>query len=144
MKGKEWLMLCLGIAALDQITKQLFGQADRVLVPGVLALRGVRNTGAAFGFLERQPFVVAALSAALFAALLYMAFRLLNDRPISAALSVAAGGAMGNLIDRVLRGYVVDFIETLFIDFPVFNVADIAVTLGAALAAILILFRKEA
>lgn len=143
MKKREWLLICMVVALLDQVTKRLFQSAQIICIPNVLALRGVRNTGAAFSFLAHRPAMVALLSAAMFAGLLYAAFRALHDRPLAAALAVAAGGALGNLIDRLLRGYVVDFIETLFISFPIFNVADIAVTLGASLAAILILFRKE-
>lgn len=143
MKRWKWLALVALTAVLDQITKRLFEHADSVLIPGVLAFRGVRNTGAAFSFLAHQPMTVAALSVILFFALLYAAFRVREDKPLAAALALAAGGAMGNLIDRLLRGYVVDFIETLFIVFPVFNVADMAVTLGAVWAAGLILFRKE-
>lgn len=143
MKKRNWLLVCFLVAALDQVSKHLFENAHFIWIPNVVALRGVRNTGAAFSFLSHQPFIVAALSFALLSGLFYAAFRFLKDKPLALSLAVAAGGALGNLIDRALRGYVVDFIETLFVDFPVFNVADIAVTLGAALAAILILFRKE-
>ena len=143
MTKKQWFILCLAVSALDQITKRLFAHANQVLIPGVVALRGTQNTGAAFSFLAHRPFVVALLSFALFALLIYVAFRFLPDKPLSLALAFASGGALGNLIDRAARGYVVDFIETLFIDFPIFNVADIAITLGMIAAAGLILFRRE-
>lgn len=56
------------------------------------------------------------------------------------SLTLLFAGALGNAIDRIFRGYVVDFIETAFIDFPVFNVADIAITCGAVIMAIYIIF----
>lgn len=143
MTKKQRLILCLAVSALDQITKRLFAHTNQVLIPGVVALRGTKNTGAAFSFLAHRPFAVALLSFALFALLIYVAFRFLPDKPLSLALAFASGGALGNLIDRAARGYVVDFIETLFIDFPIFNVADIAITLGMIAAAGLILFRRE-
>ena len=56
------------------------------------------------------------------------------------SLTLLFAGALGNAIDRIFRGYVIDFIETAFIDFPVFNVADIAITCGAVIMAIYIIF----
>ena len=56
------------------------------------------------------------------------------------ALMLIFSGALGNAIDRIFRGYVIDFIETAFISFPVFNIADIAITVGAALLIIYVIF----
>lgn len=140
MRGPlRWGILIL---TLDQLTKQLFKHADRAMLPGVLHITGTRNTGAAFGLFGGG---VGALSAVTGLIILCLAVYLFVKKPhglFGLGLWLALFGAIGNLIDRIFLGYVIDFIELKFIHFPVFNVADMALTLGCALAAIAVLAER--
>ena len=127
---------------LDQYTKKLavdhlMGKAPIVLIPGVFELRYVENRGAAFGMLQGGRILFFILTAVVLVGILYilkiipMTKRFL---PLALTLSLLFYGAVGNLIDRILiPAGVTDFIEATFIEFPVFNIADICVTLGCAL-----------
>ena len=134
------------IAAFDQLTKYLVEQRlplhdSRTLIPGLLDLTHVRNTGAAFGLLSAAEFpykgavMIAIAGLALIALAAYGAFLGLHERLARFGLALILGGAIGNLIDRAVRGYVVDFVD--FYQggwhFWAFNVADAAITVGAAL-----------
>ncbi len=107
------------------------------LIPGVIDLVHVENTGAAFsigvgaGFL----FVIAALVVACLA----FVFVRTQDVPLALTIALACvvGGGLGNMFDRIMTGSVTDFLATTFVSFPVFNVADIAVTCGVVISAIL-------
>ena len=108
------------------------------LIPHVVELRFVLNQGMAFSLLSgKQLFLIVATSAAL---LLF--FRSRNNRLQQAALILVLGGGIGNLIDRVLNGEVVDYINLLFMRFAVFNFADICVCVGVALW-VLVIFLEE-
>ena len=106
------------------------------LIPGVIDLIHVVITGVAFSMGEGAGslFVIVALVVSCVA----FAFVCTQDIPMSLTASVACvvGGGLGNMVDRLARGSVTDFIATAFIDFPVFNVADIAVTCGIAISLI--------
>lgn len=113
------------------------------LLPGILELLRIENRGAAFGILQgHMPFFY--FITALVALLILFAVLRTPAKPryrlFLIALSMIAAGAIGNLIDRVTRKSVVDFIYFVPIDFPVFNVADIFVTCGTALLAVLLCF----
>jgi len=103
------------------------------LIPGFMSLVNYHNTGAAFGMLSdsgaRWAFVVLAVSFT--AAVIYMiANRKIPSNPLRWTLTMVAAGAMGNAIDRAFYGYVVDMFRTDFMNFAIFNVADIFITLG--------------
>ncbi len=127
------------VVVLDQVTKALArAQLDMgstvVLVPRVLNLTLTKNSGAAFGiFAGRQPIFIAVTCVVLAVVGIY----LWRQRPTSplvvVALGLVTGGAIGNLIDRAGPGWVTDFFEFGFIDFPVFNVADTAIFVGVGL-----------
>ena len=123
---------------LDQLTKlwaQGLGDARLVLIPGVVGLRYAENTGMAFSLLSGQPWLLGVLSAVLIA-LGALALRRYRLGPLpSVAAMLMLGGAAGNMLDRLLRGYVVDMVETLFIQFPIFNLADACLTVGCVLMA---------
>ena len=141
------MVLTVMIIALDQFTKLLilrrFQLGESIpLVSGFLSFTYVRNTGAAFGILAtanpafRVPFFVAVPIFAL-VAIAYI-FRKIpdEDSKLSAALSLVIGGAIGNLLDRLNWGYVVDFIDFHWkqhYHFPAFNVADSAICIGVAI-----------
>ena len=144
-------LFALLIVAADQFTKYLTVAnielyADVPFIPGLLQLTYVRNTGAAFSSFEGQQWLFA-LIFALFTALVFyeyykkpMGFSTLERWCIAAIY----GGGLGNMIDRVRLGYVVDMIETTFMEFPVFNVADCFITCGCILLMVhLVLFNKE-
>ena len=114
--------------------------------PGVLRFAYVENTGAAFGLLQGRQDLLALITGLVLAALLV--WLILRGRTLptlpQAALWLLLGGGVGNLLDRVLYGYVIDFVEIRLFTFPVFNVADSVVCIAFALLAGWILFGKEA
>lgn len=129
--------IVIGWVLLDQITKQFFdvqevGATVAEPIPGVIAFKLIRNTGGAWGMLGDMTFILIALSLVICAAVIFYLFTVAPDAsvPLTVGLALVFGGGVGNLIDRLTGGYVIDFIQTLFIDFPVFNIADIGVTCG--------------
>ena len=130
--------IALSIAVLDQLTKVLVIQfieveQNVVIIPGFFHLVHFRNTGAAWGMFRGQSLLLGILSLIILA-MLFAQFRNLSDRvPERAmALSLIAGGIVGNLIDRFGRGEVVDFLHFFYNRFqwPAFNIADSAITCG--------------
>lgn len=146
-RGFSALLLAVAVVALDRATKHW---AMRTLAQPVVALEGVlrwrycENTGAAFSALSGSGTVVLVLSAILLVVL--AAYLLFRPRiPWGAQLclwAVVAGGA-SNLFDRLAWGFVVDFIEPLFVSFAVFNVADCFIVLGVLCAALTVLLDRE-
>ena len=147
------LQICMVVAAavlvgLDQWTKYLAAAhltAPIALWPGVFELQYCENRGVAFGMLQGQRWIFIPLTLVVVAVLLIMLFRSQwrHSRVfcISAALIVAGG--IGNLIDRIFRGFVTDFLYFKLIDFPIFNVADCYVTIGAVLLFVYLLFLNK-
>lgn len=143
MKKKSFFIavaVAAAVLVIDQITKYLvvshFNLYESIpLIPGVLNLTYIHNRGAAFGIFQNQtlPFVIITLVAlALGVWVLYK--RYFNHPLMDWAILLILSGGLGNLIDRVFRhGNVVDFLETAFMQFPVFNIADCAVVIGAGL-----------
>jgi signal peptidase II len=138
-----WLGIAFIIILADQFTKTLilgdFQLGDSRTVTSFFNVVRVHNTGAAFSFLanaagwQRWFFVVLGLAATVF--IVWMLLRHGGQRLFSFALALILGGALGNVIDRLLHGYVVDFIQVHWGSayFPSFNVADSAISVGAAL-----------
>lgn len=138
-----WLVLALLIIVLDQFTKVLilgnFQYGDSRFVTGFFNVVRVHNTGAAFSFLagaagwQRWFFVGLGLAATVF--ITVMLKRHGQQTLFATALTLILGGALGNVIDRLLHGYVVDFIQLHYGGwyFPSFNIADSAITIGAVL-----------
>lgn len=126
---------------LDRLTKTWAnaGEVGEVFVPdiaGLFEFRLVHNTGAAWGILGGKTFELALLSLLVCLAIIWFLFgwqRLQANLAEIFALALIFAGGLGNVVDRFYLGYVVDFINTTFIDFPTFNVADIGVTCGAIL-----------
>lgn len=111
-----------------------------------LELYYLENHGAAWGILTGKTIFLIVVTAIVLLVLFVIYFRLpiiKQHRLMRAALMLIASGAVGNLLDRILHQYVIDFIYVKVIDFPVFNVADIYVTIGAFLFAVIVLFTKE-
>ncbi|MCW7536406.1 signal peptidase II [Aquabacterium sp. A7-Y] len=138
-----WLGIALVVILLDQFTKTLIlgyytlGQSTEVT--GFFNIVRVHNTGAAFSFLakaagwQRWFFIGLGVAAAIF--IVYMLKKHGGQKMFSWALALILGGAVGNVIDRALHGYVVDFLDfhAAGWHFPAFNVADSGITVGAAL-----------
>ena len=139
------------LVAVDQVTKYFVLEhlKDRPainIVDGVFELQYLENRGAAFGMLQNGKvfFVFAAivmLTAIVFVLVKAPVFR--KYRPWHVSLVLIAAGGIGNMIDRLRLDYVVDFLYFSLIDFPIFNVADIFVTVGTLFFVIVILFSKE-
>jgi len=132
-----WLAVCI-VVLLDQASKAVVrrflvvGGVPVAGIPGLVEIVRVENTGAAFGIGAGATAVFAAIACVIFAAA--FAWVLMEDLPLSLSVfvGVVAGGGVGNLIDRVTRGAVTDFLSLVPVSFPVFNVADMAVTCGVA------------
>src|SRR4030065_2791579 len=143
----RYLWIAAGVFVLDQLTKflaveHLMNRGEIPLAP-FLNLVLVHNTGAAFGFLSNAGgwqnifFIIVAAGASAF--ILWMLWRLrAADRLLAAALTLVLGGALGNLADRLIHGYVIDFIDVYYRawHWPGFYVADSAITIGAILLVI--------
>ena len=100
-------------------------------LPHLLELTYVQNTGAAFSILESHTWLLALVSLVMSALLAWALFKPLFRHPLGRFfLALVLAGAVGNLIDRALRGFVVDMFNVLFMSFAVFNVADICVVVG--------------
>ena len=140
-----------GIIAADQLTKYLTVAniplyADVPFIPNLLQLTYVQNTGAAFSSFEGQQWLFALIFAAFTGMIIWEFFK--NSMKFTTfewwCIAAIYGGGLGNMIDRVRLGYVVDMIETTFVEFPVFNVADCFITCGCILMMThLFLFHKE-
>ncbi len=150
---KKWLVLCLVLVVLDQLTKlwivKHFEFRDSVVVTSFFNIVRVHNEGAAFSFLANaggwQRWFVTIFAIAAIVLISNMLRTSLANKRLSLALTLILSGAIGNLIDRVSYGYVVDFLDFhhatldfLFYagHFPAFNVADSAITVGAVMLAL--------
>ena len=127
------------IVVLDQLAKYLtvanIALYDAIpFIPGLLELTYIQNTGAAFSSFEGQQWLFALIFVLFTGMILYEYFK--KPMPFTAlerwCIAAIYGGGLGNMIDRVRLGYVVDMIHTTFMDFPVFNVADCFITCGCA------------
>ena len=144
-------LFAAGIVAADQITKFLtvanIGlHVDKPFIPNFLSLTYEQNRGAAFSSFEGMQWLFALIFGVFTVLILWEYFK--KPMPFSKferwCIAAIYGGGLGNMIDRVRMGYVVDMIQTDFMDFPVFNVADCFITCGCfALMVSLIFFNKE-
>lgn len=132
----------------DQWTKHLAvvhlaNNNPLVLIPGVFELRYLENRGAAFGIMQNKIWIFAILTIIYLCAVVWIFFkipRVKRYRMLHIIAVILTAGALGNFIDRIRLGYVVDFFYFSLIDFPIFNVADIFVVISFILLAICILF----
>ncbi len=139
-------LIALAVILLDQVTKHLIVRTLRLgqgipVIPGFFDIVYVLNPGAAFGFLAtlseqvRNPFFILISAAAVILIVVYRARYLRSHRLASFALALILGGAIGNLIDRLRYGVVVDFLDVHVAQYhwPAFNVADSAISIGVSL-----------
>lgn len=144
-----YALLVLALVILDQVVKHLVRAniplgGSLPLLPHVLGLTYVRNTGAAFSLLEEHTWLLSLLSALVVCSIAAALWKGLFRHPLGVIpmVLVLAGGA-GNLIDRVAFGFVTDMFQTLFMAFPVFNVADICITVGGFWLVLYVMFGYE-
>ena len=141
------------IVAADQFTKWLvlqnmeIGERIPVMEP-YLAWLSHRNRGAAWGMLEGQMWLFGIITVAVIIGILYYFHKHAKGQPLfQLSLMVILGGAVGNFIDRMLRGEVVDFVDVLIpvinYDFPIFNIADAALTIGVILMIIFVIYDEK-
>jgi signal peptidase II len=142
-----WLAAVVGVIA-DQLTKRwavltLMPGPEIQLWPGVFHLTYVENTGAAWSLFEESGGFLKWISLAVAVALITFALRVPHmSRWEQAGYGLILAGAVGNGIDRFIQGYVVDFFNFILINFPVFNIADVAINLGVGCLIISILLQK--
>lgn len=155
MENKKWSQICIIFfittilfILLDQWTKwqaliKLKPMKSMVVIEGFLDFTFVENRGAAFGILSGQRWFFILLTIIVVCGILYGFFKLPKIKEylfLRMGFLFVLAGAIGNGIDRALRGYVVDFLEVTFIKWPVFNLADIYVVAGACIILFLSLF----
>ena len=147
-----YYLVAIVIVAIDQWTKWLvvknmeLGERIQVVEP-TFALLSHRNRGAAWGMLEGQMWLFTIVTVLVITGILYYFHKDAKGKPLfQLSLMIILGGAIGNFIDRLYRGEVVDFIDVLIpiinYDFPIFNIADAALTIGVGLV-IIVLFLEE-
>lgn len=152
-KTKKKMLAVFGLMfllflAFDQFTKYLAilylkDQDSLELIKGVLELHYLENRGAAFGLLQGQKFFILFVGVVVLAVILFCLIKLPDKKKFHVLYFIGGAmvaGAIGNMIDRIRFEYVVDFIYFSLIDFPIFNVADIYITVSVILLAVLVLF----
>ena len=151
MQFVYYLLLALAIAGADQLSKyftvaNIALHQDIPFIPGLLGLTYERNYGAAFSSFQGMQWLFALVFVALTVMLAVEYFK--KSLPFTGferwCIAAIWGGGLGNMIDRVRLGYVVDMIETKFIEFPVFNVADSFITCGCILLMVHLVFFNKA
>lgn len=141
-----WIIIISAIAA-DRVSKVICRQYLRPLgsvpvIKGVFHLTYVENTGAAFGMLQGNTWFLILTSVLVSAVVAYLIWKVKpENRYVKISLALILGGALGNLVDRVLLGYVVDFLD--FRIWPVFNIADSCVVVGAILLGYFVVVKGE-
>jgi len=140
---RGYILIILSVVILDQLSKYLIktrlGFGSFPLIDNLLYITIVRNTGAAFGMFKDTNFLLTIITVILIVfALRYLLIS--RGKLLGIALSLIVGGAVGNLIDRIMLGHVVDFIDVNY--WPVFNIADSAVSIGIAIL-IYCIIRKQ-
>lgn len=151
MKIKKWLyaaVMVIVLLGLDQWTKYLAvihlkAQKPFVLIEHVFEFYYFENRGAAFGILQNRRILLVIFTLVVLVLILWFFSRVPDEKrylPLQGISILIVAGALGNCIDRLIRGYVVDFLYFKLIDFPIFNVADCYVTVSFVLLVIFILF----
>ncbi len=141
-------LACLLLVAADQITKYLAvlflkDSSDIILIPGVFQLHYLENVGVAFGFLQNRQWIPILFAFAIVLGFSFAYAKSSKDRrflPFRISMIGIIAGALGNMIDRIWHGYVIDFVYFSLIDFPVFNLADCYIVISIILLAIWCLF----
>lgn len=141
-----YYVLALILIGIDQLSKWLIVQnfdlyGEKEIIPGLFSLFYIQNQGAAWGIFEGRMFFFFIITIGVVGYLIYSFHKYkIESRLAGWSFSFILAGALGNFIDRMLNGYVVDMLRLDFINFPIFNVADVCLTFGVILMMIHILF----
>ena len=144
-----YLFLSILFVIADQVVKMWivnnFSLHDGMeLIKGIVSILYVRNTGAAWGMFEGKMIFFYLITAVAVGTLLYLMFKEKGkSKLLLTAYSLILAGAVGNFIDRIRLGYVVDMFKFEFIDFPIFNVADICLTIGVIFLFYYVIFKEQ-
>jgi len=141
-----WILIGASVIVLDQVAKILVtmfldGTSCVHVIPYLFDFVYVKNTGAAFSILSEKTAFLSIISVVSCIGVLVYWYKTRPTHPLlKTALTLLFAGAFGNALDRIFRGFVVDFIMTAFMEFPVFNIADISIVFGAILLVVYMLF----
>lgn len=144
-----YYLLALVVLIVDQVTKYLVVQnielyQVKAFLPGVLSWMYIQNTGAAWSILEGQMWFFYVITTVVIIGVLYIMQKYAKkSRLFSMGLALILAGALGNFIDRIRLGYVVDMVRIELIDFPIFNVADMSLSIGVALIIVYVLLDEK-
>lgn len=141
-----YYLIAVLFIGIDQLSKwfivqnfELYGEQE--LISGILSLFYIQNRGAAWGIFEGRMFFFFLVTIFVVGYMIYSFHKYKTDsKVVGWSFSLILAGALGNFIDRMLNGFVVDMIRLDFINFPIFNIADICLTVGVILMIIYILF----
>ena len=150
-----YFLFILILLAADQLTKAIIAQKipflnSKVIIPGFFNLTHIRNRGAIFGFFSQSgsQFLYVILTLVSLTALVFVVFYFFktptSERLMITSLSLILAGALGNMIDRIFRGYVIDFLDFYVKKWhwPSFNISDASITIGAVFIIFIFFFRK--
>lgn len=142
------IVIILILTICDQLLKSWVASSivlggSKQLIPGIIELTNLRNSGAAWSIFEGQQTFFAIITIIAIIVIGYFIWQYRKNIPMLIGLSLIMAGTIGNFIDRLRQGYVVDMFETTFINFPIFNIADMCLTIGVIWLIICILKEKD-
>ncbi len=142
------IVIILILTICDQLLKSWVASSivlggSKQLIPGIIELTNLRNSGAAWSIFEGQQTFFTIITIVAIIVIGYFIWKYRKNIPMLIGLSLIMAGTIGNFIDRLRQGYVVDMFETTFINFPIFNIADMCLTLGVIWLIICILKEKD-
>ena len=142
------IVIILILTICDQLLKSWVASSivlggSKQLIPGIIELTNLRNSGAAWSIFEGQQTFFTIITIVAIIVIGYFIWQYRKNIPMLIGLSLIMAGTIGNFIDRLRQGYVVDMFETTFINFPIFNIADMCLTLGVIWLIICILKEQD-
>ncbi|MCI6368686.1 MAG: signal peptidase II [Limosilactobacillus reuteri] len=142
------IIIILILTICDQLLKSWVASSivlggSKQLIPGIIELTNLRNSGAAWSIFEGQQTFFTIITIIAIIVIGYFIWQYRKNIPMLIGLSLIMAGTIGNFIDRLRQGYVVDMFETTFINFPIFNIADMCLTIGVIWLIICILKEKD-
>ncbi len=142
------IVIILILTICDQLLKSWVASSivlggSKQLIPGIIELTNLRNSGAAWSIFEGQQTFFTIITIIAIIVIGYFIWQYRKNISVLIGLSLIMAGTIGNFIDRLRQGYVVDMFETTFINFPIFNIADMCLTIGVIWLIICILKEKD-
>ena len=142
------IVIILILTICDQLLKSWVASSivlggSKQLIPGIIELTNLLNSGAAWSIFEGQQTFFTIITIVAIIVIGYFIWQYRKNIPMLIGLSLIMAGTIGNFIDRLRQGYVVDMFETTFINFPIFNIADMCLTIGVIWLIICILKEKD-